>query len=128
MAAKRAVVSCVVTRKTEYYRGRIVSCEGDQKKLYVVLNTLMGKGACTSIPSYSSSADLASEFASFFDSKISRIRDMLDGAVDGELSVDLVLHFELTRILTNFNLIGVEDVLRYTTELNKTFCELDPIL
>ena len=127
VAAKRAVVSCVVTRKTEYYRGRIASCEGDQKKLYAVLNTLMGKGACTSIPSYISGADLASEFASFFDSKISRIRGMLDEAVDGELSVDLVPHFELTRILTNFNPIGVEDVLQYTRELNKTFCELDPI-
>ena len=127
VAAKRAVVSRVATCKTEYYRGRIASCGGDQKRLYAILNTLLGKGTCSSVPSHISGDRLASEFAAFFDSKITRIRNMLDEAVYEDLSVDLVPHFELTLILSCFNPVGVEDVLRYTRELNKTFCELDPI-
>ena len=128
VAARRTVVSHVKDRKVEYYKGCVASCDGNQKRLFAVLNSLMGRNGETPMPSYISGPQLASDFADFFESKITHIRGQLDGVpVLGDFSVNLTHHFEVTQVLDTFRPVEVESVLRYIRELKKTFCQLDPI-
>ena len=76
--ARRAVVAHVLACKVHYYRNQVASCRGDQKKLFAVLNNLLGRKAAAVMPSSPAGFELASAFANFFDTKISRIRAELD--------------------------------------------------
>ena len=128
VAARRAVVSAVHTRKVEYYRGYVASCGGDQKLLFNVVNSFLGSKSVRTLPFSTSDTQLANDFASFFESKILRIRNELDNDLsDTEFSVRFGKHFTVARTLTHFQPVGMEDVRQYIRELNKTFCQLDPI-
>ena len=86
--ARRAVVSRDLACKVDYYRSRVASCGGDQKKLFAVLNSLLGRKAVAVMPSSPAGLELASAFADFFDTKISCIRTELDEpSISGSLSV-----------------------------------------
>ena len=126
--ARRAVVSRVLTCKVDYYRNQVASCRGDQKKLFTVLNNLLGRKAVAVMPSSPAGFELASAFADFFDTKISHIRAKLDeSSLSGSLSVMPVQHFNVVRVLSYFQPVGVEKVLNYIRATKKTFCQLDPI-
>ena len=127
ITSRRLVVSRILTRKVEYYRNCVASCGSNQKKVFAVLNSLLGKKTITVLPSSASNAHLASDFATFFESKISRIRNQLDGVSVDEFSVDFGPHFDTTRILSSFHPVRVDGVVKCIRELNKTFCQLDPI-
>ena len=88
-AARKAVGNQVWLRKVEFYGGQVASCKGDQKKLCCLMNNLMGRDSPTSLPSSESDTRLALDFSRFFQSKVLRIREELDGTpVHGNYSVE----------------------------------------
>ena len=124
--ARRVVVARTSARKVEYYRNLVGSSGGDQKKLYSVLNNLMGRKNVSPLPNYACEARLAAEFAVFFQLKIERIRRALDDAPAGEFSVNLVSHFDVTVPLRQFQPVDAVKVLGYIQSCRKTHCPLDP--
>jgi hypothetical protein len=52
--------------KRDYYYGKISECGGDYKKLYLLVNNLLGKRKSISLPEYDCSLDFANDFAEFF--------------------------------------------------------------
>ena len=127
-AARRAVGNQVLLRKVEFYGGEVASCKGDQKKLCCLMNNLMGLDSPTSLPSSESDTQLALDFSRFFQSKVLRIREELDGTpVHGDYSVEFHPQQSVRSLFLKFNSVAELSIRRYIRELNKTYCSLDPI-
>ena len=106
----------------------MASCKGDQKKLCCLMNNLMGQDSSTSLPSSESDIQLALDFSRFFQSKVLRIREELDGTpVHGDYSVEFHPQQSVRSLFLKFNPVDDLSIRRYIRELNKTYCSLDPI-
>ena len=102
-------------------------CDGDQRRTFVLLNSLMGRTLDPVMPISSSDDELASRFSNFSE-KITRIRSEIDASVvNREFSLDFPLHFTRSLTFSHFILVAEADVLRYMRETRKTCCSLDPI-
>ena len=106
----------------------MASCKGDQKKLCCLMNNLMGQDSPISLPSSESDIQLALDFSPFFQSKVLRIREELDGTpVHGDYSVEFHPQQSVRSLFLKFNPVNELCIPRYIRELNKTYCSLDPI-
>ena len=63
--------------KAKYYQDKVEQCEGDQKKLFEIVDSLLGRGKCKSLPPNEDAFSLAEAFSEFFITKIQKIRDIL---------------------------------------------------
>ena len=127
-AARRAVGNQILLRKVEFYGGQVASCKGDQKKLCCLMNNLMGRDSPTSLPSPEKDIQLALDFSRFFQSKVLRIREELDGTpVHGDYSVEFHPEQSIKSLFLKFNPVDELSIWRYMRELNKRYCSLDPI-
>ena len=127
-AARRAVGNQILLRKVEFYGSQVASCKGDQKKLCCLMNNLMGRDSPTSLPSSELDIQLALDFSRFFQSKVLRIREELDGTpVHGDYSVEFHSQQSVRSLFLKFNPVDELSIRRYIRELNKTYCSLDPI-
>ena len=127
-AARRAVGNQILLRKVEFYGGLVASCKGDQKKLCCLMNNLMGQDSPTSLPSSELDIQLALDFSRFFQSKVLRIREELDGTpVHGDYSVEFHPQQSVRSLFLRFNPVDELSIWRYIRELNKTCCSLEPI-
>ena len=52
--------------KAKYYQDKVEQCEGDQKKLFEIVDSLLGRGKCKSLPPYEDALSLAEAFSEFF--------------------------------------------------------------
>ena len=128
VSARRALVRQIYTCKIEYYQHQMSQCDGDQRRTFVLLNSVMGRTLDPVMPSTSSDDELASRFSNFFSEKITRIRSETDAAVvNREFSVDFPLHFTRSLTFSHFRLVTEADVLRYMRETRRTCCSLDLI-
>ena len=127
MATRNAVISRVSFRKIEYYKQKVAACGGDQRQLFMLLNSLLHRKSAPVLPHSVSDATLASAFSNFFTEKVSCIRRALDVPLNIEFSVNFNEHIEISNTLLCFHWVAVEDVRGYIRGLNKTYCQLDPI-
>ena len=67
----------LVEAKNECYSEKVKDCRGDTKRLYRMVNTLMGTSSSNPLPKHTSNKELAEEFAGFFMEKIQKIREHL---------------------------------------------------
>ena len=89
VSARRAVVKQKCTLAKLSITSIRCQCDGDQRRTFVLLNSMMGRTLDPVMPASSSDDELASRFSNFFSEKITRIRSEIDAAVvDGEFSVD----------------------------------------
>ena len=129
VSARKAVVDQVSHCKVDYYKNQLELCDGDQKRTYSFLNNLLGRNSAPVLPSSVSDTSLALDFSKFFMSKIIRIRAEIESTpVDQDFSLEFASHISVTTRFSEFKQICEEDVLRHIRELNKTNCELDPII
>ena len=63
--------------KEEYFIKKINECQGDQKKLFQIVDKLLGCNKSTSLPHFTDSKIMARIFNEFFFTKISDIRCLL---------------------------------------------------
>ena len=62
----KAVKEAISKRKSELMEQRVIDCEGDQKKLFSLIHSLLGSKKNTVLPEYTSSFTLASTINMFF--------------------------------------------------------------
>ena len=92
------------------------------------MNNLMGQDSPTSLPYSESDIQLTLDFSPFFQSKVLRIREELDGTrVHGDYSVEFHPQQSVRSLFLKFNPVDELSIQRYIRELNKTYCSLDPI-
>jgi hypothetical protein len=92
LESRRAVVLRIKLLKVQYYKTRVATCDGNQRKLWQVLNRLLGTKATPVLPSYNDSHDLTKIFADYFESKINIIRADLDSATQEEFSLQYLMY------------------------------------
>ena len=126
VAARRAVVKQIFVCKVEYYH-QLALTAGDHRHTFQLLNDLLRKVQCPTMPS-SSEVELAARFSAFFKAKIDRIRSEIDVSVAGhEFYVNNSFDLDIASTFSYFRPINGTDVLRYMRETKKTCCSLDPI-
>ena len=127
--ARKAVVDQVSRCKVDYYKNQLELCNGDQQRTYSFLNKLLGRNSVPVLPSSVPDASLALDFSRFFTSKIIRIRAEIESTlVDHDFSLEFAPNSNVTVRFVEFQQVCEEDILRHIRELNKTHCELDPII
>ena len=78
VAAQSTVVSAIAQREREYYKNQIASCDGNQGRLFKVMDSLMERESDLILPHSLSDNDLASSLSDFFSKQIKCIRRELD--------------------------------------------------
>ena len=73
-----AVRDLITKAKKQHFLDKIENCEGDQKSLFNIVNSLQGRGKPTELPRLQSKAVLSEGFNGFFASKIVTIQTTLD--------------------------------------------------
>lgn len=128
IAARSAVVSCVVRRKRVYYRNQVISCAGDREKLAGVIRSLMQRRQAPVLPGLHLGPELAASFADFFSEKVARIREDLDDGMGLQnFSVDIGRSPSPAVVFSGFEHVDIRRVKALISEVKKTFCSLDPI-
>ena len=116
--------------KSDYYVKTISDCHGDQKKLFHLVNSLLGKCKPSGLPEFSEPKDLAEVFNDFFITKISNIRGSLEtlkSSVNFDFnSLQSVLKSSTGR-LTVFDSATTKEISSIIKKSSKASCNLDPI-
>lgn len=80
---KMDMVALLNSTKASFLLAMVSESGSNQKPLYQLVYSLMGRPKQLSLPKHTSSSDLAVAFNEFFSSKISKLREGLDKLADG---------------------------------------------
>jgi len=125
-----AVKNAISKAKSAHYLKKIENCEGDQKKLFAIVDSLLGRGKSNSLPSNQSPLSLAESFNEFFINKITAIRTALHQmeSTISSLSFDLDTRMSPSiGKLDSFTLCSVEEIEKLLKKSSHASCHLDPI-
>ena len=117
--------------KETYFIQKIEDCEQDQKKLFQIVDKLLGRGKSSSLPDYNSVHTLVQIFNEFLISKIMNIRSILSTmeSTIQELNcppLDTLLKPSSSELL-NFKLTTSEEISSIIKKASKASYSLDPI-
>jgi hypothetical protein len=117
--------------KATYFIKQINDCDNDQRKLFQIVDKLLGRGKPSLLPEYSVASVLAKTFNEFFVTKISNIRSIL---TDMEPSTDDLQCPPLSSLLTpsssklhSFHAASISEIISIIKKSSKASCSLDPI-
>ena len=115
-------------RKSELMEQRVIDCEGEQKKLFSLIHSLLGSKKNTVLPEYTSSFTLASTINMFFIDKISTIKmefPLLEACLPMYSFVDIdIIMPACTAVFDTFHPLSCDVLSSLISKLNKTM--LDP--
>ena len=116
--------------KSEFYVKKIEDCEGDQRKLYSVIDGLMGRNKPTVLPSATSNHILAGTLNNFFVTKIVNIKQDLSSLEQTVApmtieNLDTILGTP-AEIMDTYQLVSAEEVTKIIRKSPKATCLLDP--
>ena len=108
-----------------------VFSDGDQKKQFVIVNSLLGRGKQALLPQHDDFLTLARLFNEFFITKIDNIRHefpILEQNLPMPFSINfnVILDLNLVSSLTYFKHTTVDEVNVLLSKMNKTTCMFDP--
>ena len=123
MAVKHAIDGNKVIQK------KITESNGDQKKLFNIVNTLLGRRKQLVLPDYNNPITLASTFNMFFIDKIANFRaefPLLESSLPPYSfeSMDSIMPY-CTVLLESFTMITSEELIKIISVMNKTTCSSD---
>jgi len=125
-----AVKSIIKRDKSDYFIKKIDDCNGDQKKLFQIVDKLLGRGRQSALPHFIHPKDLAQTFNRFFIAKITKIRETLSDLESSvsEMNCPLnsLLHPSSSK-LHSFKPTTNDEVTTIIKKASKATCPLDPI-
>jgi len=119
--------------KAEFLCSTIADCRGDQRSLYRIVDSWMGRAKQRCLPGHKSAASLANIFSTFYHKKV---EDIKAGLLSARASIDLNQAFEsdyfLSKwteedLLTEFSPITVEEIYEAIMASPAKSCSLDPL-
>lgn len=116
--------------KSEYFQNAIASCGGDQKKLFSLVNSLLGREKPTVLPKAPSLIDLVDNFNSFFITKIANIRNDLQQQESSSsfqtcTSISTAMT-PCTTLLDSFDFCTEGELEKILKSVSNATCSLDP--
>ena len=132
IASCEAVKNAIDSSKAELLQRKIIDCNGNQKKLFKIIDSLLGRKKQQVLPEYSCALSLASMINTFFLDKISLIRadfPLLEPTLKPYSfdSIDSILP-HCTTIFDHFVPLTSVELLKIISVMNKTTCVSDPFL
>ena len=125
------VKELVLSAKSNFYVNEIQSCDGDQRKLYKVVDTLLGRSKPATLPSADSNQALAESFNTFFTSKIATIRQKLSDLepTTGQLSFESFDQIQkpAESSISDFNETTIDEVTSIVKRSSSATCSLDAL-
>ena len=117
--------------KETYFIQKIEECDNDQKKLFKIVDKLLGRGKSSSLPDHKSIEALVQIFNEFFITKIPNIRlelSKMGSSVQGLHCppLDSLLKPSSSK-LCSFKLTTAEEITAIIKKASKASCSLDPI-
>ena len=130
IASCEAVKNAIDSSKAELLQRKIIDCNGNQKKLFKIIDSLLGRKKQQVLPEYSCALSLASMINTFFLDKISLIRadfPLLEPTLKPYSfdSIDSILP-HCTTIFDHFVPLTSVELLKIISVMNKTTCVSDP--
>ena len=117
--------------KEKYYQDKVEECEGDQKKLSEIVDSLLGRGKCKSLPPYEDALSLAEAFREFFITKIQKKCDILSelSRSTKEMTCPPIKSLLKPSLVTleTFTPTTKEEIISIMKKSSKASCILDPI-
>jgi len=128
---KRNYVSKLLLQsKRNYYSTKIEECGYDQKQLFKLTNSLMGKTNEMVLPSNYGCHELSNRFGEYFVGKIENIRSKLISANDANTNNVDPMRADIKYCgneLLAFDPVSMEEVRKIVLKSASKSCELDPI-
>jgi len=117
--------------KATYFVDKIQECSGDQKKLFQIVDKLLGRGKDNALPQYTDAQTLAQTFNNYFVSKITNIRSVLAGLERnlGDMhypAANSSLNPPASKLL-QFRPTNAAEITEVISNSSKATCLLDPI-
>ncbi len=110
--------------KTNHFSDAIHEANGDQKRLFSIIQSLTCVNRDNPLPDHVSIQQLANDFANFFIKKIEKIRNEIDVQ---DIDPPVLPSGPDCQEFSSFNLLSESDVKKLVTESNTTSCELNPL-
>ena len=125
------VKNLIKKAKEEYFVKRIEECQGDQKKLFQIVDKLLGRNKTSPLPHFTDKQIMARIFNEFFVNKISDIQSLLSTWVSttGDMAcppLDTILASSKSK-LKYFKPTTVSEISTIIQKASKASCSLDPI-
>ena len=125
-----AVKYAIDENKTQTIHKRITDSNGDKKKLFNIIKTLLGRKKKLVLPDYSDPITLASTFNMYFIDKIANIRaefPLLESSLPPYSfgSMDYIMP-TCANLFDRFTMITSEELIKIVSVMNKTTCSSDP--
>ena len=117
--------------KADYFINKINECSGDQKKLFQIVDKLLGREKQSFLPDFKDAKTMARTFNDFFVTKITNIRTTLTTLENsiGDLrcpSLNSLLVPSTSKVL-DFTPTTTEEITAIIKKASKATCLLDPI-
>lgn len=107
----------------DYYQQKVSSCKGDTKRLFQLVNNLLGRSGETPLPSSEPQCALPVIFNDFFIEKVDRIRSSISPPISSELTTNV----SLDSTLSEFSPLTTADVSALISRSAPKTCDLDPV-
>ena len=126
-----AVKTLIKKAKSTYFNTLIDDCQGDQGKLFKIVDKLLGRGRVCILPDYSAPAMLAELFNDYFVTKISTIRtnlsEMESSVEDLKCPpIDTLSNPSKSKLMI-FRPTNITEITSFIKNSSKASCSQDPI-
>ena len=124
---QRLFLNKLISRaKVDYYSSCVTQCNGDQKKLFKVVNSLLHKNKKPVLPTCVSVNILVEDFSAFFHQKIATIRSEFNKS-SGDKSTSNVHSDGSVKHIAEFDPTSVAEMINVVSNSPVKSCALDPV-
>jgi hypothetical protein len=119
--------------KSQYYCSLVADCGGDQRKLFRLVDSWLGRERARVLPEGKSATDLANRFAAFFNEKVEKIKTKLFAErerMDSKwvLGDDCFLdEWREADCFNDFRMVGCDEVRKFIMDFPTKSCATHPI-
>ena len=126
---KNTVTHLIASARSTHFSEKISDCQGDQKKLFGIVQGLLGSKSKRSVlPIHDDQKQLASDFSEFFTNKIEKLNSKLQSNTTSVPDrFEKLCPFEGGEQLCDFRPATVEEIEKLILEMSSGSCDLDPL-
>ena len=115
------------TAKQKYYSDKIEESQGDQRKLFEIVKSIMKPKDRVKYPASSSMKNLTDEFNEYFITKIDLIREELDEIEMDTSPLEYLMDYKQVKEFSTFERLSEDQVKKLVMKSPNKQCASDPI-
>ncbi len=125
--ARNLLTNTIEQKRVEHFSNKVSECDGDQGKLFKLVNKLSGLSTENPLPDHSDPYQLANKFGQFFVTKVNTIQNKIDGICAKEsLATEVAEEGECVSSFVSFEVLSQDAVLELIKKSPSKQCLSDP--